>query len=94
MERSLLNKIKSLIEEFFEKTTFEVEVGSIKEERGTVFVELKTDSPQILIGESGQTLSEIQHLLKAILRRQISDQFFLNIHHSVENIRIQYVEFK
>ena len=37
------------------------------------------EEPQILIGERGQTLAEIQHLLKAILRRKIAEQFYINV---------------
>ena len=34
-----------------------------------VSVDLKTEEPQILIGRDGQTLMDIQHLLKRILRK-------------------------
>jgi spoIIIJ-associated protein len=40
---------------------------------------LKSENPQILIGEKGQTLFEIQHLLKAILKREISENFYLDL---------------
>jgi spoIIIJ-associated protein len=32
-----------------------------------------------LIGQNGQTLVEIQHLLKAILRRKIPEQFYIDL---------------
>lgn len=66
-----LEKIKPFLREFFEKTTFpsDVEISSSEEDE-TLFIDLKTDEPQILIGESGQTLVEIQHLLKVILRKK------------------------
>jgi len=37
------------------------------------------EEPQILIGEKGQTLFEIQRLLKAILSKKIQKIFFLNL---------------
>jgi len=72
-------KIKETVKEFFKKTTFEVEIefGSEKEE--SLSIRLKTEEPQILIGEGGQTLSEIQHLLKAMLRRKISAPFYIDV---------------
>jgi len=66
-----LQKIREIIEEFFVKTTFEVEIESLSQNESTLSVSLKTLEPQILIGEGGQTLFEIQHILRIILRRKI-----------------------
>ena len=75
-----LKTIKKTVEEFFGKIPFEVEVDLLPEKEGTVPINLKmTDEPQILIGEGGQTLNEIQHLLKAILRRKIPELFYINL---------------
>lgn len=72
-----LNTIEKITQEFFEKMSFqpEITVKSLSDDK-TVSIELKIEEPQVLIGERGQTLSEIQHLLKAILRRNITDEFF------------------
>lgn len=78
MEKELDNT-KKTIEEFFKKTTFEVGIQNIKKEGETLFVDLKTEEPQILIGEGGQTLNEIQHILKAILKRKSKEVFYLDI---------------
>jgi len=74
-----LEKIKKITEEFFQKTTFEVEVTFFPEKEGTLPIGIKTEEPQILIGEGGQTLVEIQHLLKAILRRKIEETFYIDL---------------
>ena len=79
LERSDVEKIKKTAKEFFDKTTFAVEVEASLGEEGTVFVGVKTDEPQILIGEGGQTLLETQHLLKLILKRKIAEPFFLDL---------------
>ena len=79
IDQNNLNEIRKTIEEFFEKTTFEVEAEVLPFEENTVPVKIKTEEPRILIGQNGQTLAEIQHLLKAILRRKIPEQFYLNI---------------
>lgn len=74
-----LEIIKKIIEEFFEKMTFKAVFDFSLAENKTIFVNVKTEEPQILIGEGGQTLSEIQYLLKIILRRKmmIKDFFYL-----------------
>ena len=79
MNQQNLETIKKTVEEFFQKITFEVEIDLLPEKEETVPINLKMDEPQILIGEGGQTLNEIQHLLKAILRRKISEPFYINL---------------
>ena len=74
-----LETIKKTVEDFFQKTTSKVEVDLLPEKEGAIPINLKTDEPQILIGEGGQTLNEIQHLLKAILKRKISEPFYINL---------------
>jgi spoIIIJ-associated protein len=66
-----LEKIKKITKDFFDKTGFEPEIlfGDAIEQ--TIPIDLKVDEPQILIGEGGRTLAEIQHLLIAILRKNI-----------------------
>ena len=71
-------EVKSTVREFFKKMTIEAEIGiSFKEE--TVVIDLKTEEPQILIGERGQALVEIQQLLKTILRKKIVEPFFVDL---------------
>ena len=89
--KNALEKIKEIVEEFFKKMTFEVEVellpqqeadsftGEKREKIYTLPVGLKAEEPQILIGEKGQTLVEIQHLLKLILKRKINEPFFIDL---------------
>jgi len=79
MDQKQLNTIKETVEEFFKKTTFEVEVEVLSEKERTVPINLKSQEPQVLIGEGGQTLAEIQHLLKAILKRKIEEDFYINL---------------
>jgi spoIIIJ-associated protein len=79
LNKNDLEKIKKEAVEFFSKMNFEVEVQFPPQENETVFIEVKTEEPQILIGEGGQTLNEIQHLLKSILRKKITDPFFIDL---------------
>jgi len=76
-----LEKIKKEVQDFFQKATFEVEIEFSSQKDKTLPINLKTEEPQILIGEGGQTLTEIQHLLKSILRKKIvsEEPFYLEI---------------
>ena len=81
LTQSNLSEIKKTVQEFFQKMTFEVEVDFLPQTEQTLPINLKADEPQILIGERGQTLAEIQHLLKAILRRKIEaeEAFYIDL---------------
>lgn len=70
MEPQNLKQIREIVKEFFEKSTFEVEVEVGFQEGSTLPINIKTDEPQILIGQGGQTLFEIQHILRTILRKK------------------------
>lgn len=72
-------EIKEITREFLEKTTFDIEVEFLPQEDLTLPISLKTEEPQILIGEKGQTLVDIQHLLKAILKRKIQEDFYIDL---------------
>lgn len=76
-----LKKIKKTTEEFFQKMNFEVEVEIKQPQDSTIMIDLKAEEPKILIGERGQTLSEIQYILKLILRKEIivEEPFYLNL---------------
>ena len=41
--------------------------------------DIKLEEPQILIGQGGQTLFEIQRLLKTILNKKLQKVFYLNL---------------
>ncbi|MDO8639488.1 MAG: R3H domain-containing nucleic acid-binding protein [bacterium] len=74
-----LEKIKNITREFFQKTTFEMEINFLISKEETVSIQIQTDEPQILIGEGGQTLADIQHLLKAILKKNIPASFYIDL---------------
>lgn len=74
-----IEEIKKTVKDFFEKITFAVEINFLPQNGNTLPIDLKTEDPQILIGEGGQTLLEIQHLLKAILRRKIKESFYIDL---------------
>lgn len=79
LNQNNLEEIKKTTEEFFQKITFKVEIEFLPQKELTVPISLKTEEPQVLIGEKGQTLIEIQRLLKAILRKKIKEPFFIDL---------------
>ena len=59
-------KLKEAAKDFFEQTGLALEVDIKNQADSTILVNLKVEEPQFLIGERGQTLSEIQRLLRAV----------------------------
>jgi spoIIIJ-associated protein len=90
-----IKRIKNIIEEFFSKMTVGITleinsgVSSLddilskdsdnKQEKDIVEVIIKTDDPQILIGEKGQTLNEIQKILKFVISKALGKNIYLNL---------------
>ncbi len=70
-KRKVSDEMKKEIEEFFRKMTFEAAIQSLSQKEETLTISLKTEEPQILIGDRGETLFAIQHLLKLILKRKL-----------------------
>lgn len=93
LSSSDIKTIKKTAEEFFSKTTFESEIEVLPEEDQTVPINLKIEEPQILIGEGGQTLNEIQHLLKAILRKKIASEEMFYINLDINNYKKKKTEY-
>lgn len=63
-----LNKIKEVAQEFFSKTDLGIELANVRgSENSTINIDLKMEEPQILIGEQGQTLNDVQRLFRLVL---------------------------
>jgi len=78
LKKEHLEKIKKEIESFFEKAGFEVKIKvAIQDE--TLKVDLESKEPQVLIGQKGRVLSQIQRILKLILNRKIGELFFVDL---------------
>jgi spoIIIJ-associated protein len=79
LSQTNLEKIKKITEEFLQKMSFHAEIEVSSQNEKTILINLKMDEPQILIGERGRTLFEIQHLLKVILKRKIAEDFYIDL---------------
>lgn len=91
-EKNQNKKIEELVEEFFNKMTIPITVVGIKispleetkndqgeEKREIIDLDIKVDEPQILIGQQGQTLFEVQKILRFVLNKKLQSIFYLNL---------------
>ena len=72
-----IQTIEKETKQFFEKLGMDGEVKVEGGDESTVSVEVTVAEPSMFIGEGGQTLFEIQHILKSIVRRKISEPLYL-----------------
>lgn len=80
-----IQKTKEIVEEFFQKMTITAQIVDVsflpvdKDLFEVINISITFDEPQILIGEKGQTLFEIQRLLKTILNKKLQTLTYLNL---------------
>jgi spoIIIJ-associated protein len=94
MNQNDLKKIKETTEDFLAKMTIEAlkveaslslakrnldETGEVGQNREVVGVDIKLQEPQILIGQGGQTLFDLQRLLRTILNKKLQNIFYLDL---------------
>ncbi len=91
MDKEDLEKIKNETEDFFKRATIEAEINVGMSEEDVVDINLNTEDPEILIGEKGQTLAEIQRVLKIILVKKLGKQFFINL--DINNYKKKKIEY-
>jgi len=72
-------KIKIVVDEFFKKTGFDIEAEILKPEEKTIPIKLKIEEPKTLIGQNGQTLFDIQRLLRIIISKKIPEPFYIDL---------------
>jgi len=83
-------KIEKLIKDFFQKMECPVELESSSE--GNVFcVNIRSDEARLLIGQGGQTLADLQHLLTKIVRNNFEGEIFLSL--DVENYKKKKIDY-
>jgi len=77
----LLPKIEQIVKEFFSRMNLDgTKVEDINLNGETVSVKIKSNDPQILIGEKGYVLFNTQRLLRIILKKKLEiDKFYLDL---------------
>ena len=79
MNLNNLEEIKEEITKFFDKTTFDLDINISFKENSTICINVNSEEPQILIGERGQTLADIQRLLKMILKKKTNNHIYVDL---------------
>jgi len=95
LDQNDIQKIKEIASKFFQTATVDplnidvkisVENENKKdilegntEDKELVELNVRLSEPQILIGEKGQTLFEVQRILKIILNKKLQKIFYLNL---------------
>jgi spoIIIJ-associated protein len=73
------DSLKLLVEELIKKLDPEATVSIFPVKDATMPIDIKVQDPDILIGPNGETLLELQHLLKAILKRKLNESIYVDL---------------
>ena len=73
MTKESLDTIERVAREFLGKLGLEGEIRVESNQEGDVLVGVTLQEPQLFIGERGQTMFEISHILKTLVRRKLGE---------------------
>jgi spoIIIJ-associated protein len=83
MEEKELTEIEAAIKEFFVKAGSDADIKKLhiekEDDREVLMVNIKTKEANIFIGKQGLVLSDIQLLLRKIIKKRTSQDIFLNL---------------
>lgn len=91
LEQKDLNLIKEITEKIFKMIDPEFIIQSLEMKDDTVFLNLKMKEPKSLIGEKGEILADLQHLLKAMIKKKIKKDFYFDL--DINNYKKRKIEF-
>lgn len=75
----IISRAKEIIEEFFQKAGFEIEIEKIEEKDKTIFTDLKLKKSERILGEISKLITASQRLLNTILKKKFSEEIFLDL---------------
>lgn len=78
VSKETLDIITTITKEFFQKLQSNAQIKIFGQDTN-VSIEAVIDEPQLFIGEKGHTLLELQHLLRAILRKKLKESIFISL---------------
>lgn len=66
------DRIKKIVEDFLEKTTFDVEEVDVsyEEDGKTIWCRVKSSEPNFFIGKDGEIIGSLNHLIKKIIEKE------------------------
>ncbi|MBI1984903.1 MAG: hypothetical protein HYS60_02205 [Candidatus Wildermuthbacteria bacterium] len=77
ISQETLKTAKRIAEELFVRLEADAAVASKIQEETSILVEVTMKEPQMFIGEKGQTLGEIQHVFRMMVRKKLQEQAFV-----------------
>jgi spoIIIJ-associated protein len=84
--------IKNFIKEFFEKMGFDVDFNVLIE-NSIIKIDLKTNEASYLIGEKGEVLFNIQHIIYLLLKKNIKDFNFASLELDINDYKKKKINF-
>ncbi len=107
IDQDQINQIKEWTREFFKKMTIVVldvqasislmernSKEGINESLDVVDLDVKIEEPQIIIGQQGQTLFEIQRILRAVLTKKLKNNLYVNLDiNDYKKNKIEYLKY-
>ncbi len=92
LSKKNLKKIEKETKELFKEMGFDVRLTSCSQEDDTVFVNVKSSEPRVLIGKRGEALRAAQRILRVILLRELDTHFYLQLDiNGYKEKKIQYL---
>jgi len=86
-------KIKKITEDFIKRISADVQINVLPIKDSTVFIEIKTQNPQIFIGQGSEALAAAQHLLRAILKKTFDNLLYVDLDvNGYKKIRKEYLK--
>ena len=79
MDKKETETIKNLIEEFFQKMTWDIILEALEIDDNAISLNLKSEEPEMLIGRSGKTLENAQLLLAKIISKKTGERVFVDL---------------
>ena len=73
------DRIKTEVERFFGIMTFKIDKIEVINKEDIFIILIKMEDAKILIGERGQTLLEIQYILRLLIRKNIQSDIFIEL---------------
>lgn len=76
-----LNKVKKIVNDFFKNLGENIKIKEINfnDENKTLKINLSSANQRLLIGKNGETLLNLQNILKKIIRKKINTDFYLDL---------------
>jgi len=86
-----INKIEIKISSLKDFLLNEKEKKETEEIKPVIVLDIKVDEPKLLVGHKGQTLQEIQYLLRLILQKKLNKSFYLDF--DINNYKKRKIEY-